>query len=333
MIIAEEKLKECRHPKRKIIFSLITIPFIVMVLGLFVITFFRKPVIDLLKNEVIEEWFAFEQITNMEVSKLPSDKKDELYKKYIISNKDGNYSWIADIFNDYWYPYMILLFLIAIFLLITFQIYKLYTEAKTQGIRIDEYQFPKAYNLFKSMSDELGFKKTPELYLKNGHWAYNAFAACVPWYRNFAVIYDQIFIAYENGWDENVFRFVVWHELGHIKLGHVTRWNIIIKILANLPFVNYFLGLPMSRIQEYEADKVGALLAPTETWSSLAMLIWWKDLYKKINIEEYCKQNDNHTDFSSIFANLLVDHPIIPRRIQAIRDKIHWGVFLPIKKR
>lgn len=258
-------------------------------------------------------------------------QKEILFQKYSAdpANIDAVDSY--KLFKSYGYPYMVLALFWIYFLFIFYSIYGLYASDRANGVRIDKTQFPKAYALFEQMAKDLGFEKTPELYLKNGNGDYNAYAACVPWYRNFAAIFDTIFVAYENGGDENVFKFVVGHELGHIRLNHVARWNIIVLTLARLPIINWFLWAPMSRIQEYEADKIWSLLAPEDTGSSLVMLISGKNLYKKVNMDEYVKQDNRHTSFATIFANFTGSHPIVPWRVQAIRDKVHGGLIFPNK--
>lgn len=377
MTFTSDQLKSCRHPKRKLIYPLITLLFLSVVGAILLLTTFRELSLSMLYNEVISEGLTHDhqqdkldkiklETLKPEDAKLfsntgsgstwslsglslnfsltdeqtPEEKiveglswrqKDILFQKYNADPANADIVDSYNFFKSYGHFHMVFVLLAIYFLFLFYSIYGLYASDRASSVRIDKTQFPKAYALFEQMAKDLGFKKIPELYLKNGNGDYNAYAACVPGYRNFAAIYDTIFIAYENGGDENVFKFVVGHELWHIRLNHVSRWNIIILSLARLPIINWFLGAPMSRIQEYEADKIGSLLAPTDKWSTLLMLISGKDLYQKVDLESYVRQDRGHTTFANIFANFNGSHPIVPWRIQAIRDKEHGWLIFPNK--
>lgn len=229
--------------------------------------------------------------------------------------------------NGYWY--YILGAIIVFYLYIAFSIFRLYVGAQSNGVRITPEQFPKAYATFVDMAKQLGFQTIPELYLKNGNGVYNAYATCIPGYRSFAVVHAEIFEVYENGGDEWVFRFVLGHELGHIRMGHVSPLKVMLRMLWNFPGINYLVWLPGTRAVEYEADKVGEFLAPGQWAKSLLMLVSGNRLYNRIDVDAYCADCEKHNKLGYFIENALVDHPIIPWRVDVLRHgkKEGWIFF------
>lgn len=207
--------------------------------------------------------------------------------------------------------------------------YSTYTSSQISGIKITPEQFPRSYSLFKQMAAQLGFEKTPELYLKNGNGVYNAYASCVPGYRNYAVVHAEILKTFEEGGDERIFMGVMGHELGHVKLGHTSLFRVYINmILSFIPVVRRIFATSFSRLQEYEADKVGALLAGEENMAlGLTMLVSDNVLYKKIDIKEYHEETMKYSKFFMFVNNFVDDHAIIPYRVDTLLRKIHGGLF------
>ena len=60
-------------------------------------------------------------------------------------------------------------------------------------------------------------------------------------------------------------KFILGHEAGHIRLGHVSYWYILFTFIFNLAIpLNYIIGLPLGRAKEYRCNKVGHAIAHEE---------------------------------------------------------------------
>ena len=89
------------------------------------------------------------------------------------------------------------------------------------GVRITPEQFGEVHAEWVAMAEKLGLKTVPELYIQNGNGTLNAFATCMPGYRAFGVIYADILERALANDDRDALRFILGHELGHIRLKHV----------------------------------------------------------------------------------------------------------------
>lgn len=143
--------------------------------------------------------------------------------------------------------------------------------------------------MWVEMAQKLGMKKIPELYIQNGNGTLNAFATCLPGYRSFGVIYSDILERALANEDEKSLRFILGHELGHIRLSHVAWWYHVLSIVGNLPFINYLVGLPLSCSREYGCDKLGYALSEDKEQNGLLMLAAGKHLYRQVNPAAYEK--------------------------------------------
>ena len=172
-----------------------------------------------------------------------------------------------------------------------------------------------------------GLKKVPELYTINGNGVLNAFAACVPGFRYFSSIYSDMLEACLRNEDWDSLRFILGHELGHMRLGHVTWWYFLLTFVGNLPFVNYVHGLPLSRAKEYSCDKIGHAIAQDDAYKGLLMLTSGKHLYNQLDTQAHIKESTEEHGFWMTIANLFSTHPIVAWRINAVRKNHNGGIF------
>ena len=114
--------------------------------------------------------------------------------------------------------------LIALFIWFVFLTGKLYGTQRAQGVRITPEQFPEVYNMWHTMALGVRMKRVSELYTVNGNGVLNAFAAGVPGFRYFSTINSDILEACLRNQDWESLKFMLGHELGRMKLGHVTWW-------------------------------------------------------------------------------------------------------------
>lgn len=223
-------------------------------------------------------------------------------------------------------PIMVALAPFGFLLLMIYQIGKIYGGVRADGIRIGPNQFGEVYAIWVEMAQKIGLKKTPELYIKNGNGALNAFATCLPGYRSFGVIYSDILERALANEDEKSLRFILGHELGHIRFGHVSWWYNMLSLVGNLPGFNYFIGLPLSRSREYGCDKIGCSLSGDHEQSGLLMLAAGKHLYRQVDIKTYEAEHIYTRSYWAAVSNFFSDHPSINWRIAALRQNRHGSL-------
>lgn len=191
-----------------------------------------------------------------------------------------------------------------------------YWSQIANSIEITKRQLPEIYDAYVGMADRMGFDEVPRLYLANGNGALNAFASKCQVRRSYIVIFsDLIDIAYEHG-DFDGVNFVLAHELGHIKCGHVNLWRSAIMAVPRA----LFLGRSVVRAQEYTADRCAAYYAPQGAKSIMALFAG-KWMYRHCDLTAYRDSVADHKDgFWLKFANFWSDHAVGFRRIEPVAD-------------
>ncbi|MDR0677986.1 MAG: M48 family metallopeptidase [Holosporaceae bacterium] len=163
----------------------------------------------------------------------------------------------------------------AVYLLIGFLFNGLYIgHIKQNAVKISNNQFRDIYAMVEDYSKQLQLKETPEVYVVQSNGALNAMVLKFL-FRNFMIIFSDVLeLAYEQG--EEAVKFVVAHELAHIKRKHLF-WRFLI-----LPgMITPFLGSAYSRACEFSCDNIVAHLAPVKQTHGLLLLLAGKKLYNK----------------------------------------------------
>ena len=93
-----------------------------------------------------------------------------------------------------------------------------YWQTIGDGVEITAKQFGEIFAEYADLGREMGLEKLPRLYVVNGNGTLNAFASKCTLRKSFVIIYSDIVdLLYEHG-DINGVRFVLAHELGHVKM-------------------------------------------------------------------------------------------------------------------
>lgn len=197
----------------------------------------------------------------------------------------------------------------------------MYWSKIADGVEITERQLPEVYKIYTDLARDMGFtgtglKAVPRLFLVNGNGVMNAFASKCRIQQGYVVIYSDIVdLAYEHG-NFGAIRFVLAHELGHIKCGHVSLWRNAVSPIMNV----LFLAKSLSRAQEYTADRVAAYYAGDNAMDMLA-LFSGKNVAKQVDPDEYVRNIGTHKNgFWLRFANFLSDHAVGFRRMKALSE-------------
>jgi len=182
---------------------------------------------------------------------------------------------------------------------------------KGNGVEISDNQFPDFYKIYCGMGEQLGIKKLPPLFLIQQGGNLNAFAIRFSG-KNYIALYSDLFEVIEN--DVDVVKFVVAHELGHVKRHHMTKqfWTIFGSLIP-------FLGPAYSRSCEYTCDNIGTDLSENGAEKGLLVLAAGKKLYGKVNPDKYLERARCNRSFSVTLSESLSSHPYLPNRIRNVR--------------
>jgi Zn-dependent protease with chaperone function len=96
--------------------------------------------------------------------------------------------------------------------------------------------------------------------------------------------------------------------------------------------MNYIFGLPLSRAQEYSADKVGQLLSSDTQGKSLTLLAAGRRNYATMNFERYVENQVKTRHITGVLHNFFQNHPVISWRVAALTHHWHGELFFPCKK-
>jgi Zn-dependent protease with chaperone function/Tfp pilus assembly protein PilF len=228
------------------------------------------------------------------------------------------WGWIIFLFSKETGVAVVLTILVylSIFLLI-FWFRKIFLIAyvKGEGILVSEEQFPEVFAIYSDMAKSLELKNIPPLFILQSDGMLNAFAIRFG-VKNYIAIYSEIFALYKT--DIESVKFVLAHELGHVKRKHMQKsfWTFPSIIIP-------FLSSAYSRACEYNCDNIGASFVSNESsrLNGLLLLAGGKDIYKEINIDNYLKTAEQNRSFIVRYVNLFRSHPYLPNRIENILAK------------
>jgi Zn-dependent protease with chaperone function len=183
------------------------------------------------------------------------------------------------------------------------------------AIKLTESQFSDIHEIVKTQSQQLGLAHVPTVYLLQGNGVLNAFATRFS-RRNFVVLHSDILeAAYNEG--SSAVKFVIGHELGHIKRNHLGFAKSLLILPARLiPF----LGFAYSRACEYTCDMIGYSLCPEGAEKGILILAAGKELYKKINTPHAVKEAASDKGFATWFAEIFSSHPHLIKRVELLYE-------------
>lgn len=192
----------------------------------------------------------------------------------------------------------------------------LYVRQVANGVEVTAGQLPELAAVYGDLIARMGLRHRPRLYVANGNGKLNAWAAKCQVSRGYVVVCsDLLDVAYEHG-DWATVRFVLAHELGHVKCGHVDLWRSAIRTLPRL----VGLDRSLTRAQEYTADRCAARYAP-EGARGLLVLYAGKRVYRRVDHGAYLESVRRHRDGLWLRAvNAWSTHPVGWRRMSALAE-------------
>jgi Zn-dependent protease with chaperone function len=207
-----------------------------------------------------------------------------------------------------------LLMLAVGFLLYLFAQSALIARIKGNGVELSETQFPDLYAHFTACCDRLKMPERPTAYVLAGNGSLNAFATRFLGLQYVVLMSDVIDAMDRHG--EGV-RFYMGHELGHLRLrhltGHLLRWPILW-----LPL----LGAAYSRAKESSCDRHGlACCTSAESAAhALAALSAGAKRWAKLDPVAYVRQSAGTGGFWMSFHELVAGYPWLTKRFARVMD-------------
>lgn len=218
------------------------------------------------------------------------------------------------------------------------------------GIKVSKTQFPRVFNIAVLAARLLGIPKMPEIYITGDKaWSSETYGTKTD---SFIVLGSFI----KRALSDIELLFLLAHELGHVKSGHamyrtvahiiagthskdITSGGILgfldIKKLITLP-----VELPLlawMRHSEITADRAAILaLGDLNIARKVLIIMCLKsaDMYKKINIEEYLKQQDSlDSHISKLSEFVSQSSPYIAKRIKLVSEYFNSPVFSLVRSR
>jgi Zn-dependent protease with chaperone function len=209
--------------------------------------------------------------------------------------------------------------LVAPALLIVRQVQR--ASMRGTAVQLSRTQFPALYASVDDFAATLRVKPTPTVFLSNGNGTLNAFAAQSGWTNNYVVLSNELFANLRDDNREGT-RFILGHEIGHIRLHHVALWYQLVLCYSQLIPV---LGPTLSRLREYSCDRNGAAL---ESKGELGLVLLTAGRYAADNVQvsELVDQGRHLGGFWVGISQLPRSHPWTVRRIWRLHQ---LGLFGP----
>jgi len=201
----------------------------------------------------------------------------------------------------------------AIFFAIFFFLAHVAFVAHLRGssVRIGPDQLPDLHARIEDIAGRLGMTRLPEAYVMQAGGTLNALAT--KFFRShFIVLYSELLNACAE--DDPAADFVIAHELGHVKAGHLRfQWFLIGRFFP-------FIGSAYSRAREYTADRYGASICsdPSAAVRGLAILAAGPTQAKSLNLPAMMRQRHDLNTVLMMLGRWMASHPPIVDRIAEV---------------
>ena len=194
----------------------------------------------------------------------------------------------------------------------------LIAHLRSECVRVDEAQLPQLYLTFLDVCQRLGVKTPPTLYVLQAGGALNAFAARFSG-RNFVVVYSDMLDAL--GPDSPEMRFILGHELGHLKSNHILK-QVLLAPGIFMPLI----GPAYLRACEASCDRHGVFAAGDIDSGTRALLALGGGKLHGRALDAAAFANQHHVErgFFVSWHELTSPYPTLSQRVGnllALRDK------------
>lgn len=194
-------------------------------------------------------------------------------------------------------------------------LYVYYAMYRASALRITERNFPEVYETIEKYANRLGIK-VPKAYVMQSSGVLNAFSTFL-FRRQWIMINSELFeVAYREHHDMDALNFIIAHEMAHIYYGHATlHYNLPIWFSMRIPVI----GAIASRTREYSCDRLAQRLTGVDGVEAMLVAVVDRHLYKMVDKDDYIGELKSMNGFFIWIVNLFQDHPIMQRRMLALK--------------
>ena len=180
---------------------------------------------------------------------------------------------------------------------------------RSESIRVSERQLPELHAAFREVCDKLGERQMPALYVLQAGGTLNAFATRFVG-REFVVVFSDFLEAL--GSDSAEMKFVLGHEIGHIRSRHILK-----QIFLGPGLMFPLIGPAYRRAWESSCDRHGAFASQDVEGSVRAMLVisGGREHGRKLDAAAFASQHAEERGFFISLHELTSPYPTLSRRV------------------
>jgi Zn-dependent protease with chaperone function/competence protein ComGC len=186
----------------------------------------------------------------------------------------------------------------------------LVARLRSECVEVGEGQLPGLHRAFGEVCQQLGVRPTPRLYVLQSGGALNAFATRFSG-RDFVVVYSDMLKAL--GEDSAEMRFILGHELGHVRSSHILKRVFLAPGLL-LPL----LGAAYLRACEASCDRHGVIASGSVQASARALLVLAGGPDKPLDAGSFARQHASERGFFISLHELSSGYPTLSQRTAKI---------------
>ena len=183
---------------------------------------------------------------------------------------------------------------------------------KSESVEVTNGQLPILHSTFTEVCDHLNLKERPAFYILQHHGVLNAFASRHSG-RNFVVIYTSLLEAL--GHDSPQVRFLIGHEIGHIRRNHILKRILLIPSLI-VPL----LGKAYHRACEATCDRFGLFAVGSQQGATEGLLVLaaGREAAVKVDPRAFALQHHSNRGFFVSWHELASGYPTLSQRVSNI---------------
>lgn len=180
---------------------------------------------------------------------------------------------------------------------------------RSEAVQVGPDQLPELHATFKTVCDQLGVKQMPDLYVLQSGGLLNAFATRFSG-RDFVVVYSDFLDAL--GTDSPEMKFILGHEIGHIKSRHILK-----QILLAPGLFAPLVGPAYRRAWESSCDRHGAFASQDIDGSIRAMMVLsgGPGHADRLSSAAFARQHHAERGFFVSLHELTSSYPTLSRRV------------------
>lgn len=180
---------------------------------------------------------------------------------------------------------------------------------RAEAVKVSDRQMSELAATFRSVCESLGVKRPPALYVLQSGGLLNAFATRHTG-RDFVVVYSDLLEAI--GPNSREMRFLLGHEIGHLKSGHILK-----QVLLAPGLFFPLIGPAYRRAWETSCDRYGALAAGDVNAAArgLLLLAGGRQHGPHLDVAAYTAQYTDERGFFISLHELTSTYPTLSRRV------------------